>query len=263
MIASKRILKKVFLGALLIGLAWAMAWSWLDNFYVVPIMMYHHVGENRQIRSDTVSPRLFEYQMNFLKRHGYHVLRLDELIQGIKFQKDLPERSVAITFDDGYEDNYTQAFPILKKYGFPATFFISPDFIGQEGYLNIEQIKQMMTQGVAFGDHSMSHAYLPDCTPEVLAIEVESSKKILEKELGTQVDYFAYPVGGFNNGVKKLMPQAGFKAAFTTNRGQDRWNRDAYQLNRIRFGDKDTYDMDLRVKLSGYYNLFRGLKRPY
>lgn len=230
---------------------------------MVPVIMYHHVAETRIPRADTVSPKLFDYQLNFLKTRGYRVMGLDELVRGLKSQMRFPRKSVVLTFDDGYEDNFTSAFPLLEKYGYTATIFISPDFIGQQGYLTMEQIKRMISQGIQFGSHSTSHAYLPDCPPEELAMQVEGSKKFLEKELGVPIESFAYPVGGFNPMVKGLVPKAGYKAGLTTNRGQDRLNRDAYQLNRIRFSDKDCTDMILRTKLSGYYNLFRKFKNPY
>ena len=234
--------------------------------YTVPIMMYHHVRANPQGRADTVSPERFRAHMLFLKRRGYNVIRLDELVQGIRHNRDFPRDTVVVTFDDGYEDNYLYAVDVLKELSLPAIFFVIPGFVnGHEGerYLNFDQMRAMAAAGLDFGSHTAHHTYLPEASDPTQEFEIVQSKKILEAELKRPVRYFSYPIGGFNDAIKKKIRQAGYRGAMTTNRGHDFANGDVYELNRIRFGDTDTSSVVLAVKLSGYYHLFRKQKDPY
>ena len=109
----------------------------------------------------------------------------------------------------------------------------------------------------------MIQAYLPQVSYKDQLYEIEESKKILEAKLNQPIDFYAYPVGGFSEEIKNLLRKAGYRGAFTTNRGTDRLNRDVYEINRIRLGDHDTHDLILTAKLSGYYNLFRKLKKSH
>jgi peptidoglycan/xylan/chitin deacetylase (PgdA/CDA1 family) len=201
--------------------------------------------------------------MAYLKDYGYQVLGFDEFIKLKAASGPAPRKSVVITFDDGYEDNYTNAFPVLKKYGYPAIIFLPTDLIGQKGHMTWEQVAEMSRYGIAFGSHGRRHEYLPDLTVEQQRDEIFESKRILQERLRQTVDYFAYPIGGFNDTIKKMVQEAGYKAAASTNRSYDRYNKDLFELNRIRFGDKDVRNDYLWIKLSGYYNLFREAKNPH
>lgn len=236
---------------------------WLSGHYVVPIIMYHHVDITEELKPNIVSPQNFERQMAYLKDHRYRVLSFNELVELTQNNEPLPRKSVVITFDDAYENNYTHAFKILKKYGYPAIIFTPSDLIGQEGHLSWTQIKEMAQNGIAFGSHTRHHAYLPDLSAEKQRDEIAESKRILEEGLGVAVDYFAYPIGGFSEPIKQIVKEAGYKGAAATNRGYDRFNKDVFELNRVRFSDKDDRNDYLWIKLSGYYNLFRAAKKPY
>jgi peptidoglycan/xylan/chitin deacetylase (PgdA/CDA1 family) len=132
-----------------------------------------------------------------------------------------------------------------------------------EHYLTVEQIKEMIASGIDIGSHTRTEAYLPDLMVERQWNEIQASKAILEENLGITVDYFAYPIGGFSDEIKKIVQESGYKAACTTNRGYDRFNKDVFELNRIRFSDKDIRQDYMWIKLSGYYNLFRKGKSPH
>ena len=200
--------------------------------------------------------------MAYLKNHHYKVLPLGEVVDAIKAGKHLPFKSVVITFDDGYEDNYTEAYPILKKYGFTATIFLISDSINTDGFLKLEQIRDMLAHNINFGAHTRTHAYLPGVSTQQRRDEIFGSKKILEEQLGVKISNFAYPTGGFNDEIKKIVEEAGYASAVTTNRGHDRFNHDLYELKRVRLSDHDTRNDYLWSKLSGFYNLFRKLKEP-
>ena len=233
----------------------------LQGRYVVPIIIYHHVEHVQKPLANNVSPRSFARQMDYLKKHGYRVINLDELVHAIREKKRL-QKSVVITFDDGNEDNYAHAFPILKQHGFPATIFVIAATVGEEGYLNWGEIKEMERERVVIGSHTLSHVYLPGVSPQEHRHQIFESKKILEEKLGHPVDYIAYPSGGFNEEIKTIVKAAGYKGACTTNRGYHRLNEDIYELKRIRLSDRDS-NIALWVKFSGYYNLFRSLTDPY
>ena len=255
---KRLLLTLVVLAALVLG-----AGLWLDAHYVVPVLMYHRVEARDTPVADTVSPRNFDRQMRFLAERGYVPIGLDELVAGTRAGRRFSRRSVVVTFDDGYDNNFSEAYPVLKKYAIPATIFISPSFVGKEGFMSWPQILAMQEGGIAFGSHGMTQAYLPDCTPRELSYEINDSKRVLQKNLKTEVKQFAYPVGGFSDKIKNAMRQAGYEAALATNRGYDRMNRDVFEINRVRLSDKDNTDFILWAKLSGYYNLFRKTKKPY
>lgn len=266
----RKIILQIFLGSLagvfvLVTFILCVGLSifYFSGKYTVPIMMYHHVT-NEEFEAEDVTPENFRRQMNFLKTHHYHVISMDQLVNEITSGKPLPPKSVVIAFDDGNQDNYTNALPILKEFRFPVIFFISPGFFSRTGFMDWKEIKELQAQEFfSFGSHGMTQAYLPGLSEDKLEYEILESKKILEKGLGVKIDYIAYPVGGFNNAIKALVEKAGYKAAVTTNRGYDRFDKDLYEINRIRFSNADHHDIILIAKLSGYYNRFRNLKSPY
>lgn len=236
---------------------------WLRGQYTVPIMMYHHVEPTESYRTNSVSPENFERQMAYLQAHGFRVLSFDELIQAIRSHSPLPRRSAVITLDDGYADNYENAYGVLRKYQYPAIIFVPTDLINTPGYLTWEQMKEMAAHGITFGSHSRQHTYLPDVPPVQQRDEIFESKRLIEHNLGAPAKYFSYPIGGFTPGVKTMVQEAGYEGAVATNRGHNRLNRDVFELKRIRFGDRDVRPDYLWIKLSGYYNLFRKPKDPY
>ena len=235
---------------------------WLSPRYVVPIMMYHQVEPIDHHEANWVTPEIFEQHMSFLYKHKYNVITLNELVTLIQKGDKLARNTVVITFDDGYKNNYTYAFPVLKKYEFPATIFMPAEKVGQADRLNYKQIQEMLAHEIDLGSHTLTEAYLPDLPPEQQKDEIVKSKIVLSELFDHDIEILAYPIGGFNGRIKKMVQQAGYIAACTTNRGSDRLNRDVYELNRIRFSGRDDSFFVLWSKLSGYYNLFRKMKSP-
>ena len=260
-----RIFKKISLFLLSIIIIGSIGFTtWLRDRYVVPILMYHHVGiPSGKWRLNTVSEKSFEYQMCFLKRHGFQVISFDDLVEGLQKGHAFTRNTVVLQFDDGYEDNYKYAFPILKKYGFPAMVFLISDAIDAPDFLTWDQVKEMEKYNFLAGAHTRRHVYLPRVSLIQAQDEIAGSKKIIEAHLGHSINYFAYPTGGFTEDVKNLVKEAGYKAAVTTNRGKDRFNQDLYELKRIHMSNTDDEysGLVLWFKLSGYYNLFRQIKK--
>jgi peptidoglycan/xylan/chitin deacetylase (PgdA/CDA1 family) len=240
---------------LLVFLAASFYLSWLSPRYTVPILTYHDFG----YAGIQVSPDNFARQMRFIKEKKYNVISLDELLEGIKEREKFTHNSVVITFDDGYQDNYTYAYPLLKKYGFPATIFLITNKIGVDRkFLNWDEIKEMQGSNISFGGHTKNHVYLPEISSkDILWDEISGCKKIIEEHTGKPVGFLSYPRGGFNEEIKALVKKAKYKGACATNRGLDMLDRkDAYELNRISIRNRDN-SFSLWAKLSGYYNLFR------
>ncbi|MDP2652650.1 MAG: polysaccharide deacetylase family protein [Candidatus Omnitrophota bacterium] len=235
----------------------------LSGTYTVPVMMYHHVAVSHPPAADYVSPENFRRQMAYLKQNGYKVIRMEDLVNGVKAGKTFPPKTVVLSFDDGYIDNYKNAMPVLQEFGFPAIFFVSPNMTFRDGFMRWSELVHLRKAGFDFGSHGMTQAYLPGLSAKELEYEVRQSKRILETRLKMPVRIFAYPVGGFTDDIKAYMRDSGYLAAATTNRGKDRFDRDIYEINRIRFSDKDVSNVVLWMKLSGHYNLFRKLKQPY
>jgi peptidoglycan/xylan/chitin deacetylase (PgdA/CDA1 family) len=232
--------------------------------YAVPVLMYHSISEDES-STLSVKPENFKKQIEYLSNAGYSVISLDELVDGISQGKKFSHKEVVLTFDDGLVDNYINAFPVLSKYDLPAIIFLETDNIGQvPGYLTWDQVRLMAKNNLEFGAHTKTGAYLPSIdSDKELIDEIAGSKSDMEKELARQVIYFCYPTGGFNNTVKELVRQSGYKGACTTNRGFDMRNKDVYEINRIKVTDSDiNKPLNFRAKLSGYYNIFRKGKSP-
>jgi peptidoglycan/xylan/chitin deacetylase (PgdA/CDA1 family) len=198
----------------------------------VPILNYHKIDTLHHALS--ISPQDFEEQMDYLSRNGFTTITPDELMAYLNHGKALPEKPVLITFDDGYLDNYTNAYPILKKYGFTATIFLITNLVGHdERYLTWEQVREMQRDGFVFGSHTVSHKALTALSREQALEELLSSRQEIERQLGSKVRYFAYPTGAYNSQVEEMVKQAGYKAAFTIRFGQAGAESNPYALERI------------------------------
>jgi peptidoglycan/xylan/chitin deacetylase (PgdA/CDA1 family) len=256
--------KRLLLTILVVLALWVLGMVvWIQGHYVVPILMYHRVSLADEFPMNTVSPKAFARQMDFIDKNGYHVIGFDELVEGTRVGKKFPHNTVVITFDDGYRDNYNNAFPVLNRHHFPATIFLISDFLGiNPNLLDWDQVKEMGQYGITFGSHTRHHVYLPEESEGQLKDEIRGSKRVIEEHLGKPVYYFSYPSGGFSEHIKTLTAMAGYKAAVATNRGYDRYNIDVYELSRIRVNGWDS-PFVLWNKLSGYYNLFRKLRSSH
>ena len=237
---------------------------WLSPRYVVPILMYHRFGHDES--SLFVTPENFARQMEYIKNKGYNVISLNELVEGIKNNRNFRHNTVVITIDDGYRDSYTYAYPILKNYNFPAIIFIIANFIDRKrDFLTWDEVRAMSGDKISFGGHTKNNVYLPSVEKkEILWDETAGPKKLIKSKLSTSVDFFCYPTGGFTEKIKAMLKKAGYKGACTTNRGFVQLNKDVYELKRAKVTNSDmTKPFNFWAKLSGYYNLFRSRRRGY
>jgi peptidoglycan/xylan/chitin deacetylase (PgdA/CDA1 family) len=200
----------------------------------IPVLNYHSVAIDPG-NIVVITPEKLAEQMAYLHDHGYTPLSLEAFIRLMEgdISEKAPEKPVLLTFDDGYLDNYEQAMPILAKYGFPATLFVSPGMTEQDGYLNWEQIKKMQAGGWAIQPHGMSHPHLPKLTAEEQAYEIVEARKLIEEHLGTKADVFCYPYGERNKTTLKLLKQHGFRYAFTIDQGLATNEQSPFLLKRL------------------------------
>lgn len=197
----------------------------------VPVLAYHKVSNDDSIYS--IDKELFDRQMKYLAEHGYTAVSLGQLSDGLTGKVKLPDKSVVITFDDGYLDNYTTALPILEKYGMRAAIFITVDKVGQPGYLSWEQIKALEAREAEIGSHTMSHAPLTDVNTRDCEQEIQKSKTLLDQHLNKPVKFLAYPHGKFNTAMYGLLKAAGYHGAFSGVAGLNFPGTDQYQIKRI------------------------------
>lgn len=215
----------------------------------VPILMYHKVNPNPTTGGLglRVTPGSFERQMRYLDKNGFQTISLEHVMSHYTERKPLPPRPIVITFDDGYEDNYRYAFPILKRYNMIATIFVVADTIGginefdyKSGHQPMnkmatwDQLKEMAAYGISIESHTVTHPHMAEVSLEQARQELVESKEILEKGLGRPVNYFCYPYGSYNQDVAKLVEESGYKAAVTTVQGLATPDSDPYTLKRIR-----------------------------
>jgi len=182
--------------------------------------------------------------MAYLRDRGYHVTTLDEIRDNLLGRKRLPRRSVAITFDDGAANNYGQAFPVLHRYGFPATVFLVAGRLGQSRekpgwpeaatrYLNESEITEMRRTGIAFGSHTVSHVRLTELEPALCEREIVESKRLIEQFTGGKVGWLSYPFGSFSREVVQATIRARYRGAVSTIRdNRPTWKR-LYFLPRV------------------------------
>lgn len=238
--------------------------------YTPPILMYHYVNVEEPLKSKLgITPNTFERQMRFLRERKYNIITLDELADLIKDKKKIPFKTAVITFDDGYLDNYTNVFPILKKYRIPATIFVVVDRLGRrlgnDDYLNIAQLKEMIHSGlITIGSHSLSHPNLSeDLSEDELRREIGQSKQIIEETLGVPVNLFSYPFGGISPKARNLVKESGYKSAVGTNFPKGYPSDDIFALKRLRISENARNLIVFWIEISGFYNYIKEQRDDY
>lgn len=209
------------------------------KFYA-PILAYHHIALRRPQDSYYVSPEIFDSQMKWLKDNDYHVISFDKFYDAILGKSGLPTKPVVITFDDDLKDQYTNAFPILLKYGYTATFFIKMNNLNKGG-MTWNNLRELLNAGNIVGSHSVNHDAMANMPPTQLKYELEESKNALEKNLGIKIKYFCYPGGSYSSATVEATKNADYLAAVTTRHKVDQEIKDSnsiYTLPRVHIDDE-------------------------
>ncbi len=211
----------------------------------VPIMMYHHIAvppENADaIRIGlSVTPSSFAAQLDYLGRHGYQTITLSRYVEWTNATRlgqptaPLPANPIVLTFDDGYDDIYTNAIPLLEQHGMVGTFFIISGKVGWQGYLTWPQLQAMSAAGMDIESHSVSHINLDSLDPARLDYELQEAKSQLETHIGKPVMIICYPAGHYNWAVEQAAQRAGYVAATTTRYGWSYPTSPLLELPRVR-----------------------------
>ena len=182
----------------------------------VPVLMYHSIAfeKDNPVR---LPIKKLEEELKYLKDSGYYTITLTDLYNYFMADTPIPKKSVVLTFDDGYVDNYTSMLPVLKKYNFKATIFVITGAIDRSvNYLTSKQLIEMEKYGVDIESHTVNHENLKDMPKDKQLATLIKSKKDLEKILNKEVKYFAYPFGGYSKTSIDAVRAAGYKMAFTT-----------------------------------------------
>ncbi|OQX52042.1 MAG: hypothetical protein B5M53_09550 [Candidatus Cloacimonas sp. 4484_209] len=226
----------------------------------IPILRYHsindHINLSLSVRIDS-----FVKQMDYLYHKGFNVITLDEAF--LLWKKKLKVvKPLVITFDDGYRDIYVNALPILRKYNFKATVFLTTNSIGSSKLktdvgnipipcLSWDEIKEMQNYDISFGSHTLSHPFLTKMSEENMKKEIKEPKKIIEEKLGIKVITFSYPFGDFNERVKNVVRSSGYLIACAEHLSR-RQKEDILSLQRITISRIDTM-YTFKIKLSKLY----------
>jgi peptidoglycan/xylan/chitin deacetylase (PgdA/CDA1 family) len=209
-----------------------------ENYPKVPILMYHYVEYNDDERdylrdSLNIEPHIFERQIITLKENGYTFVTPHQ----IYVEKQKVTKPIILSFDDGYEDFYTDVFPILKKHNAKAVSYLVVNYIGKPNYMNSEQITEISKSGlVEFGSHTMNHMWLKGQSTEFIRDDLVQSKNELERLLGKNVTSLAYPYGVYDNQVIQSASKAGYNNAVSTDQGISLTSIEAFKLKRLRPG---------------------------
>lgn len=239
------------------------------------ILVYHSIN-NVDRRNDksriTVPIELFNKQIEYLVSSGYKIISLDDIVGYILGNKDIPERSIAMTFDDGFKDNFLSAFGILKSKRIKATFFLACNFIDSgspfpwnkncglpASPMSWRDVSLMAEGGMDIGSHTLSHPKLGDMVSdgrESLCAEVKESKKKIEGRIKVNVKHFAYPIGNkasYNNFTENIIESSGYMSACLNIFGSNKIGDNIFRLKRTRIDWNDTI-FKFKMKLCGAYD---------
>ena len=225
--------------------------------------MYHSISEhikNEKHNKWRVKTNDFEKQMNWFYKNNWKSFTISELVK----LNEIPEKSFVITFDDGYEDNYLNAFPILKKYDFKATIYLVPNQKTNHweekntsvlsNLLNEKQILEMQNSGlIEFGSHTLSHVNLSTINDEQLLNELKKSKEEVEKIINKECEAFAYPYGKFDDKIVNAVKKTGYKNATVVKRGLFEQNDDVFTIKRVGILGTESF-VDFLLKISRVRN---------
>lgn len=191
----------------------------------VPILTYHYIRTVTN-KKDTlgirlsVTPAVFEEQLKTLQNEGYYSITLDDLSAAWAGKFTMPKKPIILTFDDGYDDFYTNAYPLLQKYQFKATAYIVPNFLNKVHYMTSAQIVELSQSPlITIAAHTMNHVDLRTTNKQITEQEILGSKTFLEHLIHKTVNHFAYPFGKYTDNTIKAVKKAGFTTATTMKRG--------------------------------------------
>lgn len=227
--------------------------------FAVPVLMYHRICDltptemrSPLMRDLTVATGEFNQQMAYLANNGFTVLTVEEIADALRAHHPLPAKAVAITMDDGYRDNFSEAFPILQRYHSPATIFLVTSTIATSDHLDWREIEEMRSL-INYQSHTVHHLDLTTLSADQLTYELADAKSTLETDLHCSITHLAYPSGAFNANVVAATRACGYQFAWKKGGGPVTPTDDPYLLPRERVRGDTTMEEFTRIVWSGVY----------
>jgi glycosyltransferase involved in cell wall biosynthesis/peptidoglycan/xylan/chitin deacetylase (PgdA/CDA1 family) len=226
---------------------------WRQLTFGTPVLMYHALGSPGEPASPYILPaQRFASQMKWIKRLGYRPISLMDFLACQRDRRLIPQRSVVITFDDGYLDNHTYAIPVLREHKIPATVFLVTGYIGlanewdektlltHRPLMPWQQVMEWMANGLQIGSHTCTHPTLNAIPASQAKEEISLSRTQLERRLGEEIDLFAYPYGNYDDSIETMVRQAGFAGACTIETGLNTLITSPFALRRTEIQGTDS-----------------------
>ncbi len=199
----------------------------------IPVLEYHEGADSVDAYIYNVPPEDFRQQLDYLKSQGYTTISMLDYMKARRGKMELPQKPIILTFDDGYEDNYTTLLPILEKYGMKATVYVITNQIGQPDYLNWNQLRDMQARGIEIGSHTANHDLLTQMDAQRREDEVHLSKLLLEWNGIHTVYTFSYPNGAFDDTMPALLEKNQYLTAVTGDAGLNTFATNPYFMQRV------------------------------
>jgi peptidoglycan/xylan/chitin deacetylase (PgdA/CDA1 family) len=216
--------------------------------------MYHYLStppaDANRVRVDlSVTPELFAAHLDAIQGAGYTPISLYTLLDHLTKGAPLPEKPVILTFDDGYRDNYENAFPLLRERNMTATFFVVTDFIDKQlpEYLTWEMAREMYAGGMSIESHGRNHVSLQNKDRDYLIWQALGSLETIQYELGVRPRFVSYPAGEYDPLTLEVFQSAGYWAGLTTNQGATHRSDELFRLHRVRVRGSTTPEELLRL----------------
>lgn len=208
----------------------------------LPVLMYHHVQskDNAELKKQTgfsVYTDIFEEQIRYLKEKGYETVAPIDILNFFNTSAPLPKKSILLTFDDAYSDFYSDALPILSKYGYRSVVFTPTGLVNNFSYMNWQEIMDASSRGVYFANHTWSHKSSKESETVIENEIITAQNQLQEKNLNSDM-IIAYPYGPSSTNSLKVLQKLNFKMAFTTNPGSVLCSKMRFDLPRLRIGNK-------------------------
>lgn len=212
----------------------------------LPILMYHYISvapTTSTLPGLYLEPAIFENQLQTIKAEKFQLLYISDIAKILNQTSTLPSKPLALTFDDGYQDFYTQAWPLLKKYNLKSTLYVIINDLDKPGYLSSAELKELASSGlVEIGSHTFNHPNLKILNPRQADYEIRLSRLALERLSGQSISSFAYPFGLYDYRDIKFVTGGGYTAGVSTNIGSDQALNNIMSLKRLRPGTRQGSD---------------------
>ena len=180
-----------------------------------------------------VPPEEFSAQLDYLQKNGYTTMTLQDFMRAKHGKSQLPDKPVVLTFDDGYENLYDEMLPILEAHGMTAVVYVITNELGKDGYLTLEQVKDMQRRGIEIGSHTADHLALGMLSGDFLLNQVRNSKLFLEWNGLETIYSFSYPNGEYNETLVDLLRRENYLTAVTGDAGLNTLETNPYELKRV------------------------------